>query len=245
MRRGDERTARRAGTGLTLALHAAALCLLFLYRPAFPAEDRAESPLQVLLEPVPPPVEVRVTTPPTRSRAAAPAPTHRALRPGGGGKSEALDLTPTPLPTFSVPVSVPVPTAGTGSGQGDGSGSGSDTGAGDGAGASGGGSVRDADWIVKPEDKMPKFNPWRARAKGVSGDVLLHCQVAPDSTARNCRIVHESPGGYGFGEAALKVSRYFRLSPPMVNGAPRYEIWVPIPIAWFNVRAKTKPAGTA
>ena len=125
------------------------------------------------------------------------------------------------------------PGAGAGSGTGQGSGSGS--GAGEGEGSGGGALLLyKADWISRPEAKMPQFNPRRARLEHVSGGAVLHCRIDAKHRARQCRVHEEHPRGYGFGMAALNISRYFRIRPPVLDGKPLHKAWVPIPLVWTN-----------
>jgi protein TonB len=222
---------------LSLALHAAALFLLLTYRPWLPDHPKG-APLKVdmLAEPPPPP---EIAAPPSdkpalRSSARHPSPVPRAD--GGGASRAALDTTPVQMPSFQAqPAASVEPGAGIGAGEGEGSGSGS--GAGEGEGAGGGKLLLlfKADWIVRPEGKMPQFNPPRAKVEHVSGGAVLHCRIDARNRARQCRIYEEHPRGYGFGQAALNISRYFRIRPPVLDGKPLHKAWVPIPVMWTNL----------
>lgn len=77
--------------------------------------------------------------------------------------------------------------------------------------------VTNPDWIRPPE--LKRFFPRNATSS--SGRVRLHCDVAVNTTVKNCQIIDENPAGQGFGEAALKASKAFRLSPKKVNGEPQ------------------------
>jgi protein TonB len=137
-----------------------------------------------------------------------------------------IEVTPAPLPT-AVPTPSGPPAAAAGAGTGSGSGSG--------AGAGEGGSpLLPADWIVKPEEKMRELNPPRAVYDRISGQVLLHCRITVDQKVRGCRVMKEYPRGYGFGAAALKLSKFFRIRPPAAGGVILTETRVPIPVIWEN-----------
>ncbi len=49
--------------------------------------------------------------------------------------------------------------------------------------------------------------------------VVLQCAVARDGAASDCRIISEDPNTLGAGDAALSMSRSFRLT-PREDGAP-------------------------
>ncbi len=64
------------------------------------------------------------------------------------------------------------------------------------------------------------YYPSSARAAGVEGAALLQCRLNEHVRLADCTLSGESPVGYGFGEAALKMAK---LSPdnPRVAEAPR------------------------
>lgn len=75
------------------------------------------------------------------------------------------------------------------------------------------------DWLVRPTpQQLAGFFP--RGAKTTSGRVSLSCTVLSDTTVSNCHVTEETPEGQGFGEAALKASKTFRMSPQTVDGEP-------------------------
>ncbi|MBX3431009.1 MAG: energy transducer TonB [Hyphomonadaceae bacterium] len=57
-----------------------------------------------------------------------------------------------------------------------------------------------------------RFFPPRAMAQTLPGEAMIDCVLNDDSTLHTCQIVHETPSGYGFGEAALRVACRARTS---------------------------------
>ena len=48
-----------------------------------------------------------------------------------------------------------------------------------------------------------------------AGRVVVNCVIRTDQRLDDCRIVEESPRGFGFGEQALRATAFFRFRPPM------------------------------
>lgn len=108
-----------------------------------------------------------------------------------------------------------MPASGIGSG---GVGSKKGAGAGDGAGEAG---YARAAWLRKPTlREMEPFWPDRARERKLSGHVLLACEVRRSGRPNRCRALAESPAGEGFGDAAIRMSRLFRVRPVTRRGKP-------------------------
>lgn len=75
------------------------------------------------------------------------------------------------------------------------------------------------DWASKPKsaDMQAYYPPALLKAK-LTGSAILFCVVKADGTAADCKVVQESPVGYGVGAAALAMSSKFRMKPMVVNG---------------------------
>ena len=74
-------------------------------------------------------------------------------------------------------------------------------------------------WQQTPRD-LARYYPRRAQQMAIKGSATLDCLV--DLTGRlGCSVVAESPAGWNFGAAALRISRDYRMSPALLDGQPR------------------------
>ena len=177
-------------------------------RPPVPA-----SPIQVFLlrPPPPPPPSVKAARLPGGAAPAAPSRIHLPPRP-----ADRLPELPAPpvqasepaLVVGQAPVAGPIPAmgqggAGVGTGQGDGNGPGS--------GGIGPVILRPAT-SAEIESVAPR--PVRGMRRP-AGRVVVNCVIRTDQRLDDCRIVEESPRGFGFGEQALRATAFFRFRPPM------------------------------
>ncbi|MGQ0533089.1 MAG: energy transducer TonB [Caulobacteraceae bacterium] len=74
--------------------------------------------------------------------------------------------------------------------------------------------------------------PVVALVRGITGRVVLSCQVAPDGESE-CIAVEETPSGMGFATAAESLARDWRFASRQANGAPAESI-ARIPVVFSN-----------
>lgn len=80
--------------------------------------------------------------------------------------------------------------------------------------------INNPSWIRQPSaDQLMRAYPNRALDRGVGGMVMLNCLVQPNGSVTDCRTTSEPAGPYGFGRAALSLTRHFQIAPRTVNGA--------------------------
>ncbi len=74
-------------------------------------------------------------------------------------------------------------------------------------------------WASQPSAaQMSRAYPERALDDGVSGSAALLCTVSAAGTLSNCSVTSETPSNRRFGNAAMGLTRYFRMQPGAVNG---------------------------
>jgi protein TonB len=86
-------------------------------------------------------------------------------------------------------------------------------------------------WLERPRN-LAAYYPPRALARNIEGAVRLNCLVRT-SGLLECAVVSETPTGWGFGEAAMRIAHAHRMAPAMRDGAPvegRYAMRVPFQI---------------
>ncbi len=86
-------------------------------------------------------------------------------------------------------------------------------------------------WLREPRD-LGIYYPSRALARNITGAVILNCLVEV-SGALNCAVESETPANWGFGDAALRISRDYRMVPALRDGhavEARYRMRVPFEV---------------
>jgi protein TonB len=67
---------------------------------------------------------------------------------------------------------------------------------------------------------MAQYYPDRAQRLGVGGSATLNCTVTAQGTLTECSVGSEDPSDQGFGTAALKMTRLFKMRPQTRDGQP-------------------------
>lgn len=89
------------------------------------------------------------------------------------------------------------------------------------------------DWLKKPTAaQVANAYPERALMRDVAGTAKLSCKVTAIGAVRHCVVVSETPSEYGFGAAALKLSKNFQMKPQTVDGQAVEGASVTIPLTF-------------
>lgn len=233
---------RWSSGALSLALHATVIVCALLFGVVSVEKGRRAPPLEATLLPLPEPLDLQDNRESDASRAREDA-AGRAL-PSARGPIEASErAVPEALemPSFSPsPVirdigasggegaGLAAGPGGTGPGRGGAQGT---TGPPPGAGSGESPAFARPEWIERlSEAQMLPYFPRSAIQLHMNGTAWLACQVDAHNRARRCRILRETPAGYSFGPAAMRMSRLFRIRPPTRDGLPQYDAWVRIQI---------------
>ncbi|WP_396592920.1 TonB family protein [Brevundimonas sp. R86498] len=207
----------RAGLFAIVALVQAGLFAAVGLDRAEVVRTTAPRPISVeLFQPRPPvPDPPPVPSPSARPGGGAPAaPSRVRVPPVPAEVPPELTAPPVPAVTPERIIGVaPIATATPGAGQGgQGTGTGTGEGEGDGPGSGSGPLIlRGAS-----NGEILAFVPPEARRRRQAGRSTVSCLIRADTRLEGCRVVDEQPGGFGFGEAAIRIAeRYFRFRPPM------------------------------
>jgi protein TonB len=81
--------------------------------------------------------------------------------------------------------------------------------------------IGNPNWLRRPDGaQLTKYYPPRAMDQEIAGSATLTCVVTASGRLNACRVAAETPAGEGFGEAAMKLSAFFQMSPRTVDGQP-------------------------
>jgi TonB family protein len=91
---------------------------------------------------------------------------------------------------------------------------------------------RGASWMRLPNrHDYVRFYPAAARPRHVPGEALVRCTIGYNGVLMGCRVLGETPAGYGFGAAALQLASRMRLNPITASGQSLGGQVIDLPIA--------------
>ena len=75
-------------------------------------------------------------------------------------------------------------------------------------------------WVQTPSATLDPLNwPERALRLERNGQATLRCAHDAQGVLSDCRVVDETPMGFAFGQAALRMAKVFRLKPTLSDGS--------------------------
>lgn len=79
--------------------------------------------------------------------------------------------------------------------------------------------VKELVMLRRPSKSIPRY-PEEAERLGQSGETLIDCAIAARKPITDCRVVTESPEGFGFGDAAIAIFESGKISvgPKLLSG---------------------------
>ena len=81
--------------------------------------------------------------------------------------------------------------------------------------------ITQPDWLRRPSaEDMAKYYPDRATRMNIEGRAMLACTVNARGTLDACTVTEETPAEAGFGDAAMKLSKLFKMRPQTKDGQP-------------------------
>lgn len=93
--------------------------------------------------------------------------------------------------------------------------------------------VTNPNWTRRPDgNDVFETYPLRARNEGLRGAAVLVCRIGDRGELKLCIVDREEPSGQGFGDAALKLSRVFRMRDKDEGGAPVAGRLITLPIIY-------------
>ena len=74
-------------------------------------------------------------------------------------------------------------------------------------------------WLSTPQGPaLSRYYPERAQRLNKSGAAQAVCTIATDGRLSDCAVMAEAPAGFAFGDALLKLSRFYQAAPETPAG---------------------------
>ena len=87
-------------------------------------------------------------------------------------------------------------------------------------------------WTHRPTaEDLHRLYP--RKVHGVTGEVILNCTIDDNGRFGACDVVKEEPGGQGFGEATIRLSRLFQMRTVDGDGSLVAGRTMHLPVKWW------------
>jgi hypothetical protein len=93
----------------------------------------------------------------------------------------------------------------------------------------------DLQWARRPADAdMAMYFPLRGKELSKSASTRVRCELHQDGTLGACALQGETPVGYGFGDASLRVVKLYQaqMTADLLAGVRNGGIAVTVPLSW-------------
>lgn len=88
-------------------------------------------------------------------------------------------------------------------------------------------------WLKKPNaQERARLYPRRALERGKPGHANVRCLIALGGVLTKCVTTSETPAGWGFGDAAIKIAQQFQTAPQSAIGEPTLGRLIDLPITF-------------
>ncbi|MCE3288943.1 MAG: hypothetical protein K0R83_955 [Caulobacter sp.] len=88
-------------------------------------------------------------------------------------------------------------------------------------------------WLRKPSGHaVMRAYPKKAMARGVSGKAILSCVIVDTGHVDKCKVVEETPPGFGFGKASIELAQFFVMQTDTAEGVSTVGATVIIPLSF-------------
>lgn len=86
-------------------------------------------------------------------------------------------------------------------------------------------------WLRRPTGQNLAENyPNGAMENHIDGRMTVRCRIDLQGRLVDCIVIEEAPSGYGFGNAGIRLARYFQMTPLARDGHPVGDTRIDIPI---------------
>ena len=87
-------------------------------------------------------------------------------------------------------------------------------------------------WLRKPSGAaVARAFPKKAMGRGVSGKAILSCVIIDTGHVDKCKVVEETPPGFGFGKASIELAQFFVMQTDTAEGVSTVGATVIIPLS--------------